>query len=255
MAVDWQRYLAAYHGENPGITERVLRRSVHRDHVNPYRWLRAGLPREPRVVVDAAAGNLPLRPLFADDTAYVGCDLSKSELTLAASQGRSGMVLADINRLPLADSCADAALSSMGLMLAATPQSALDELARVLRPGGTLALLLPAQWPLRPADLLPLASLIWALRGPGSMPNVIGNRRARQLIRKAGLIATDVQRVRFRFPIASVADAELAVAALYTPGRSERQRDQAITSLERLAPDGELPVPLMRVTARKAAIH
>ncbi len=254
MGVDWERYLAAYHGENPGITERVLRQSVHRDHGDPYRWLRAGLPHRPRVVVDAAAGNLPLRPLFADDTAYIGCDLSKAELTLAASQGRTGMVLADINRLPLADSCADAALSSMGLMLAVKPQRALDELARVLRPGGTLALLLPAQWPLQLADLPRLVSLIWALRGPGSMPNVVGPRRARQLIRKAGLVAPDIQRVRFRFPIASAADAELAVAALYTPGRSERQRDQAVSALERLAPDGELPVPLMRVTARKAAI-
>ena len=108
MGVDWERYLAAYHGENPGITERVLRQSVHSDHGDPYRWLRAGLPHKPRVVVDAAAGNLPLRSLFADDTAYVGCDLSKSELTLAASQGRMGVVLADINRLPLADECADA---------------------------------------------------------------------------------------------------------------------------------------------------
>ncbi len=252
MAVDWARYLAAYHRDNPGITERVLSRSTHGKVGDPYRWLRSGLPQEPGVVVDVAAGNLPLRPLFSRDTRYIGCDLSESELALAAGQGRSGRVLADINRLPLADACADAAVSSMGLMLVTSPQAALNELARVLRPGGALALLLPAQWPLRPIDVLPLLSLSWALKGPGSMPNVIGARRARRLIRRAGLAPLDIRRVRFRLPIRSAADAELAVAALYTPGRSEKQRKRAVAALKPLAPNRELPVPLLRVIASRS---
>lgn len=251
MAVDWQRYLARYHHDHPGITERVLVRSRSRSGLDPYQWLVGALPRVPRTVVDLGAGSMPLRPLLPDETQYLAVDRSRAELRRGRGLGRQSAVLADMSQLPVGSGAVDVVVSAMALMLAERLDLVVAEISRVLRAGGVLAMMLPTQWPLRITDIEPLLRLSVPLRGPGAMPQVLSVRRIRRELAEAGLVVTDVARERFGFPLREPADAELAVSALYTPGRSQAAKDRAAASLRRLRIGTELPVPLLRVVARR----
>jgi len=251
MAVDWQRYLARYHHDHPGITERVLVRSRSRSGLDPYRWLVGALPRVPRTVVDLGAGSMPLRPLLPDETHYLAVDRSRAELRRGQGLGRQSAVLADMSQLPVESGAVDAVVSAMALMLAERLDVVVAEISRVLRAGGVLAMMLPTQWPLRITDIEPLLRLSVPLRGPGAMPQVMSVSRIRRDLAEAGLVVTDVARERFGFRLMRPADAALAVSALYTPGRSQAAKDRAAASLCRLRIGTELPVPLLRVVAQR----
>jgi hypothetical protein len=51
--VTWDRYLESFHAGRPGITEAVLRRSLHAGGgvvTDPYRWLAEAVPARGRVL-------------------------------------------------------------------------------------------------------------------------------------------------------------------------------------------------------------
>ena len=82
------------------------------------------------------------------DVTVVGVDFAGRMLELARDKvaslalGRSiRFVRGDGTRIPLADSCCDAATIGFGIRNVVEPRRALAELARVLRPGGRLAIL------------------------------------------------------------------------------------------------------------------
>ncbi|MCH9719573.1 MAG: class I SAM-dependent methyltransferase [Actinomycetia bacterium] len=251
MAVDWQRYLTRYHHDHPGITERVLARSSNGANRNPYQWLIEALPVAPTTVVDLGAGSMPLRPTLPVTTRYLGIDRSPAELQRGRSIGRRVAVAADMSHLPVGSGAVDVVVSSMALMLAERLDLVMAEIARVLRPSGVLAMMLPTPWPLRISDIEPLVRLSIPLRGPGAMPQVVSVSRIRRELAEAGLVVTDVARERFGFRLLQPADAALAVSALYTPGRSQAAKDRAVASLCRLRIGTELPVPLLRVVAQR----
>jgi SAM-dependent methyltransferase len=185
-------------------------------------------------------------------TAYLGVDVSEAELALATTSGRGPVLRADMRDLPLADGSFDVVVSSMGIMLVRPLDRVFTELARVLRPGGTLAFLVPSAWPLRRSDLRPLLTVIGPLHGPGSMPQHVSPHRARRLLARSGLEVTDVSASRFPFPLRTATDAHLAVQSLYTPRRTPEELNSAVRALSKRVPAAELPVPLRRVVARRA---
>jgi SAM-dependent methyltransferase len=97
----------------------------------------ASLPPGARVL-DAGAGDAPYRELFAH------CEYRTSDWSNSVHEGgRTADVVASLDALPLPDGELDAVLNTQVLEHVADPQAVLNELARVLAPGGELWLTVP----------------------------------------------------------------------------------------------------------------
>lgn len=97
------------------------------------------------------------------DGLALGVDISEPMLARAVAAEASanvGFVRADAQRLPFRDEIAHAVVSMAALQLIPDPPAALAELARVLRPGGRLAIMVPT------SGAGPLAKLGDLLSGP-----------------------------------------------------------------------------------------
>ncbi len=171
---------------------------------------------------------------------------------MARQRGREPVTRADARRLPIRSDSVDTVVSSMGLMLIMPLAEALHEIARVLRPGGAVAALVPARWPVRPRDVRPLFALAVSLHGLGILPQHLTARLATKQLRQAGLEVTDTQQRRFAFPIRSADDAAMAVHALYTLGYPAHRIEAAVDKPTRMAGSTELPLPLLRIVARSS---
>lgn len=89
-------------------------------------------------VLDAGAGEAPYRPLFAH------CNYVTQDWPGTVHEGARGAdIVADLHDLPVADGSFDAVVCTEVLEHVAEPARVLDELARVLRPGGSLVLTVP----------------------------------------------------------------------------------------------------------------
>lgn len=97
----------------------------------------AALPPGTRVL-DAGAGDAPYRPLFAH-CAYVTQDWPGT----VHEGARGADVIADLHDLPVEDGSFDAVVCTEVLEHVAEPARVLDELARVLRPGGSVLITVP----------------------------------------------------------------------------------------------------------------
>ncbi len=248
LSGNWVRYIASYHRAHPGITERALNHARHPLVGSAYEWLAQRVPRPAGDVLDVACGSCPLHPLL-HARSYRGIDTSESELAVARAAGRGPVQLGSATALPAADASVDVVVMSMALMLV-PEREALQEVVRVLRPGGILVGTVPATGPLLARDIPALLALALPLLGPGAMPQPLTERRLGRLLVGAGLQPGSRQRVRFPFPIREPADAELAVTSLYTPHRTDGQRRWAVQALQRIG-HRDLPVPLLRFTAAK----
>ena len=105
------------------------------------------VPEQARVVLDLCTGSgTSLTGLRRPGRLVLGADVSLSMLELAAERhSRAGwaprLVCADGFRLPLPDRSLDAVTTAFGIRNLRPLDDALAELARVLRPGGTLVVL------------------------------------------------------------------------------------------------------------------
>jgi SAM-dependent methyltransferase len=101
----------------------------------------AALPRGARVL-DAGAGEGSYRSYFSTQR-YVGVDLGIGD----AAWDYSGLdALADLQALPFPDAAFDATLNVVTLEHVRDPARVLDELGRVLKPGGRILLIVPHEW-------------------------------------------------------------------------------------------------------------
>ena len=102
-------------------------------------------------VIDVCAGTADVALAIVArhrDASVVGVDFSAAMLAIggqkvqAAGEGaRIRLVRGDAARIPVQDATCDAATIAFGIRNVAEPERALAELARVLRPGATLAIL------------------------------------------------------------------------------------------------------------------
>lgn len=94
------------------------------------------------LVVDAPCGSgIALRGLPPEkDVRYLAVDISRRMLERTAARRRPQVecIQADAASLPVDDASVDLFLSNFGLHCFADPRAAIDEIARVLRPGGRL---------------------------------------------------------------------------------------------------------------------
>ena len=134
--------------------------------------LAAAVPEDARVVLDLCTGNGDsLDGLRRPGRLVLGMDISLGMLEHAASeQGSEGwsprLVCADGFRLPLPDASVDAVTIAFGIRNLRPREGALAEIARVLRPGGVLAVLEatgPSPGPLAPFHRAHLRHVVPAL--------------------------------------------------------------------------------------------
>ena len=119
------------------------------------RWRRAmvghlldGRPAAERLVLDVAAGTAGVSLQIASRTGarVIGLDLTEQMLrqgarnvAAAGASARIALVNGRAEQLPLADASVDALTFTYLLRYVSDPQATLNELARVVRPGGTTA--------------------------------------------------------------------------------------------------------------------
>lgn len=245
MAGDWAGYLGRFHAERPGITERVLGRAFDGGQ-RPYEWLAGAVGDGP--VIDVACGSAPLHGLLGE-AGYRGFDVSAEELRVARKRGAS-VAIAPGEHLPVEDASAGTVVCSMALQVVDDLAGVLAEAARVLRPGGRFAALVPASGPLRPRDWIPLAGLLAALGGRNRYPNDAALRDPHRLFSEAGLTLFSDERRRFRYRLGQREDADLLLESLYLPetgpGRSRAARAWLRGCAKAKA---EFPIPIRRLVA------
>jgi arsenite methyltransferase len=98
--------------------------------------------------VGSGPGNVTasLARAAGPDGLALGLDISEPMLARAVRNEAGpqvGFIRADAQRLPLRDDTVDAVVSTAVLQLVPNPAAALAEIARVLRPGGRLAIMVP----------------------------------------------------------------------------------------------------------------
>jgi phosphatidylethanolamine/phosphatidyl-N-methylethanolamine N-methyltransferase len=98
-------------------------------------------------VLDVGVGTGLELPMFDPGTRLVGVDLSEPMLRRAAARVRrdklgnvDGLVVMDAMHLAFPDSCFDAVVAPYVLTVVPDPAATLDELLRVVRPGGEIVL-------------------------------------------------------------------------------------------------------------------
>ena len=194
------------------------------------------------------------RELAQPGRTIVGLDLSERELALALARGPGPWVRADALQLPFKDASVDVVTSSMGLVIVQPLTRVIEEVARVLRPGGVLAAIAPGIRPLAPSDLRVLTRINGRLRTKPQFPGPVELTGFARTLQLHGMRAVEDARESYRFGIRSRADAELVMSALYLPNTRWSRVERAIEYLEDSAKRREVvevAIPMRRLVAIK----
>lgn len=246
----WRDYVRGFHDQRPGITEEILTHAS--DGTSPYQWVVEAVGPGPGPVLDLACGSGPLGPVLAN-RGWIGADVSAGELSLATRHGAGPVILSDAVRLPLADASAGSVVCSMALMVVQPLDACLSEVARVLRPGGTVVALLPSDRPLTASDTARYTRLLLALRTRRiQYPNDDQLDRMAAVMGDHGLRVLDDRRRRFSCPITSPTVGVMCVRSLYLPD-VDPPRLAAGERVARGWVGTEIGLPLRRVVAVRDA--
>ena len=244
----WDRYVEQFHENRPGITETVLGTARARGST-PYEWLAAAVDGAGGTLLDLACGSAPLAPLIGTDR-WIGLDRSESELRTAHRRHPDGaLVRADAGHLPLRDRSVESVACSLALMTLPSLEPVVDELARVMRTGGSLALLLPTGAPVSLRDRVRYARLSLTFRArPDQFPNPVATRDTARLLAAGGYTVTSDERLRFACRIDDEAGADALVDSFYLPDVTP-ERLVAARLLVRRWLGTDIGIPLRRVVA------
>lgn len=247
MVNSWRGYVGRFHAERAGITEHVLRRC----RPDPYRWLLEELGElgESGVVLDVACGSAPLAGPGTPVRRWFGLDASPDELRLAARRAAGRVVLGDAAALPFGTGRADAVVVTMALQVLQPLDAVVREMARVLRPGGRLLVLVPAPGPMSVSDAVRYAALLLALRRwRHGRPH--HDRDLVPALRAGGFAIRGDESRRVRYPIDGPADAELFVDSMYLPDLPGDRLARARQVFTRY-PGRSVGLPLRRIVATR----
>lgn len=242
---DWGPYLASFHRRAAGITEDLLGPAVDRDGRSPYEWLLDVRPAD-GLAIDVGCGSAPT----SGHAPWVGVDRSEAELRRAAGRGCTTLALGDAGHLPFVDGAAATVVASMSLMVVADPGAALAEARRVLRPGGSLLVMVPAAAPMTVRDRARMGSVM-ALVGRAGFPfphREVLHHTAGQIVDAGFEVRSDECR-RFAVPLRSAEDGERFVRSLYLPRISQPRLEASLRLARRWR--GSLGIPLRRIVARR----
>jgi SAM-dependent methyltransferase len=139
-------FLIAFHRAHPGATALAFARGRTGRGASSYDTLAAEVPPTASVVVDLGCGCgyllSRLRERGFHPSQLIGVDMSADELALARARAALAGVDLRLERaqwLSLADRSVDAVLSHLAFMLMSDMERVVDEIARVLVPGGLFA--------------------------------------------------------------------------------------------------------------------
>lgn len=147
------RFMLMVHETVPGITETVLNAGRTTDGRSSYEILRdAAALLAGQTVVDLACGSGCLTELLVEhvgtDGKVIGIDLSPDELVLAQHRLHGTECVEFLREsachLSLPSASVDAVLCHMAFMLFQPIDKVVEEIARIFRPGGVLAVVIPS---------------------------------------------------------------------------------------------------------------
>lgn len=249
----WIEYISRFHHEHPGVAAEVLGRCRAGDH-SPHNWLGRAVSASSNRVLDIGCGSGPMsRELAREGRTVLGIDLSMNEVLEAQKLGPGPWARANALQLPVADQSLDAVVSSMALAVIHPTGELLDEVRRVLRPGGMFAATVPTYRPINPGDMKLLGPLTARLEGPPRFPVRLDMSMGPTLLQH-GLRKVEDARERYYFDVRSLEDARTLLGALYLPTVSPKRVDDAAKWLVgRIGDDGavRVPIPIRRVVAIK----
>ena len=198
----------------------------------------AGVARGARIL-DVACGSGATALLLARelDCVVVGVDLGARAIERARRAAQAGervsFLLGDAEALPLPDGGFDVALSECSLCTFPDKRRAIAEMARVVRPGGTLAIAdVTADLDALPAPLRTAAASIACVADARSADEYVA------LLRDAGCetLAIEPHDAELR-AMADRVEARLRVARMLAPPGEQRERVREAAALARMAID------------------
>jgi arsenite methyltransferase len=190
-----------------------------------------------RRVVDIACGSGATALLLARELGCeaVGVDLGARAIAQARQAARPGerasFLVGDAETLPLPDAGFDVALSECSLCTFPDKPRAIAEMARVVRPGGTIAIAdVTADLDALPAPLRTAAAQVACVADARSADEYVA------LLRGAGCepLATEPHDAALR-AMADRVEARLRVARMVAPSGEQRDRAREAAALARMA--------------------
>jgi SAM-dependent methyltransferase len=229
------------------VAERLLQTATDRTGAGPLPWMAAPLAGAGRVL-DVCCGAGPLAGRFPAG-GWLGVDPA------AVARGGRPLVRAAPTALPLPDNAVDGLVLALALPVLPAVDAVFAEVRRVLRPRGTLVVVVPSGGPGSLAELRMAPLLSTVHRAGWTNRSALDN--AAWLLAAADFAVLSNDRVTFGLPMPD-ADAAHALAAdlprarLWPPALPAAVRDRAALTLARRAGPGRtLPVPLRRLVARR----
>jgi SAM-dependent methyltransferase len=227
------------------VAGRLLRTATDRTGLSPLAWTASPLANAGRVL-DVGCGSGPLAGELPGR--WVGVD--------ATPRPGAGPVVAGVpDALPVCDNAVDGAVLLLTLPRLDELDAVFAELRRVLRPAGTLVVVVPSASPRSLAELR-TAPLLAAVHRTG-WTNRSALDQAGWLLAAADFAVLGDDRGAFTLPLPDAAAAHALVADLpqagwWPPDLAVDVRERVAAGLARRAGPGVvLPVPLRRLVARR----